>query len=142
MYKFNNIIMKKIVIVLMLAFFGILIGPNVYGMKVTIPGKGGVVVDPNGSRHICPQFAFRKCATIEISWGSIWDYIWDSVGSQDIWELNDHMPISGIETLFDDDGSVISVTNVTVTWIDFTGINANSQTTEIQLGSGSDITLE
>ncbi|MDR0969918.1 MAG: hypothetical protein LBM67_05225 [Lentimicrobiaceae bacterium] len=46
---------------------------------VSIPmyGKAGAVYE-NGSWKICPGFAFKKCASVEISFKDIWNYLFKS----------------------------------------------------------------
>ena len=116
--------------------------PEAQSMKITFYGKGGLVIDPDGSRHYCPHFAFRKCCTVEMSLSDLWNQIF-APGSQggNNGNINAVLPLNGIITVFDDNGNVSQVNNVTITWVDMTDATIDTDNEEITLPSSNSIII-
>lgn len=83
--------MKKYALIIVFAFAA----NYSFGVEIPIFGKAGVEI-VNGNIKICPGFALKKCASISVSWGEIWDYITNSA-------INEP-PIVSV-TLYDDNGN-------------------------------------
>lgn len=78
-------------------------------------GKGGAVIQPNGTYKLCPQFAFKKCCKITLSWKDLWNWItgdgcWDD-------DINSNMPLQGDAVVYDDHGLPTGNYNVNIVWI-------------------------
>lgn len=43
-------------------------------LTVRLYGSSGVVIK-DGKTRICPGFSFNCCATVEITWRDVWEYI-------------------------------------------------------------------
>ncbi len=107
-------ITNLISIMLIITFMSFSIG-EAKAVTIIKLGKGGVVIQPNGSYKLCPQFAFRKCCTITFSLKDVWNWItgdgcWDD-------DINTHLPWKGNAVVFDDDGSQIGTYDVKINWI-------------------------
>jgi len=60
----KTLIMKKLIVLLFSSFF--LISLSAEATFVVVYGKGGVVNNPDGSSHICPDQSDKKCASISL----------------------------------------------------------------------------
>ncbi|MBU2649841.1 MAG: hypothetical protein KKA81_02805 [Bacteroidetes bacterium] len=128
--------MKNLLIVVIIALCGWLFSAQQAAAQtdvtVTKLGKGGAVFQ-NGSCKLCPQFSFRKCCTITITWSTIWSWITDG-GSWDP-NVNSDLPISGNAEVYDDTGAVVGNYTVRITWINpnsCADVNGNSLIVEQQ----------
>ena len=92
-------------------------------INIRIYGKGGIVINPDQSYKICPDFAFRTCAIVSVSWRDIWNYITD----------NTNYPQPALATIFiyDDDENLAEERDADVIWVD-PGIITESAPTTLQ----------
>lgn len=90
--------MKKVILILLVLFCTNL----TYGVSIPIFGKAGAVYE-NGGWKICPGFAFNKCASIEVSWSEIWDFLFK----------NDPTPLPVKVVVYQSDG-VVSTLDLTL----------------------------
>ncbi|MBE9491272.1 MAG: hypothetical protein IMY70_00180 [Bacteroidetes bacterium] len=131
--------MKKLFIipVLLLTFF-FFTATSADAISVIKLGKGGVVILPNGSYKLCPQFSFRKCCKITFTWGDIWKWITDDGCWND--DINSKLPIKGNAVVFNDLGTQIGSYDVNIIWINPTSC-AKIKGDEIIIDNG-DIQLD
>ncbi|MFO8129997.1 MAG: hypothetical protein R6T99_08875 [Bacteroidales bacterium] len=126
--------MKKVMIAMMIVLMGLFMGAQ-DGNAVNIIklGKGGATVTPGGQVKLCPQFSFRKCCKITVSWSDIWSWItndgcWDP-------DVNTNMPLPGNAVVYNEEGTKTEEYQVTITWINPVScaeINGNEMTVEHQ----------
>ena len=84
-------------------------------LTITKLGKGGAVIQPNGSYKLCPQFAFKKCCKITLSWKEFWSWLtgdgcWDD-------DINCNMPLVGNAVVYDENGLQVGSYSARITWI-------------------------
>jgi len=108
--------MKKLIFILSIILCGIFITSNsAEAISVIKLGKGGMVINPNGSYKMCPHFALRKCCKITITWGTIWNWLTDDGTWHN--DVNTQLPLNGSAVVYDDDGGEIGTYNVQITWV-------------------------
>ncbi|MBW6492581.1 MAG: hypothetical protein K0B15_15455 [Lentimicrobium sp.] len=79
-------------------------------VNIRIYGKGGIVINPDQSYEICPDFAFRTCAIISVSWREIWNYITDNT--------NNPPPLLATIFILDDNEDIVEERDAAVIWVD------------------------
>jgi len=84
-------------------------------LTITKLGKGGAVINPNGTYKLCPQFAFKKCCKITLSWKELWNWITDGGCWDD--DINTNMPLMGNAIVYDENGSPVRMYDVKIIWI-------------------------
>lgn len=120
--------MKKYSIIIALSLFCITLLPSESSaVEIGIYGKAGAYYQ-NGKWKVCPGFRFKKCATLNISWQEIKDWVFGS-----------ELPPSGIVEVYDEEGDVDYIISVTVVGINSNIINENSAPASI---NGDDIVFE
>jgi len=124
--------MKKYYKYLVFLFiFGFVNLSNSYSIDVSIPGKGGVVVNPDGSYQICPEWAWSKCASMSL--GDLIDYIFtpETGGDGLVVSLSQSFPVNTVAVIYDESGTPVDEVSVTINWISDTGqIGINGQARE------------
>lgn len=86
-------------------------------------GKGGIKNNPDQTYKICPEYAFRTCAVVSVSWRDIWNYITD----------NTNYPQPALATIFiyDDNENIAEERDAAVIWVDM-DIVTESEPTSLQ----------
>ncbi len=131
--------MKKLVVILSIILGGLLLTPKESeAISVAFFGKGGILIHPSGQYAVCPQFAFRICCIIEISFQDIWEWITEN----STWKngINTQLPINGSAVVYNDDGQEDGTYNVRITWLN-PGSDIQVNGDEIIVGN-SDMNIE
>lgn len=105
----------KLITFLMMATFLSITTIESSALTITKLGKGGAVIQPNGNYKLCPQFAFKKCCKITLTWKELWNWITDGGCWDD--DINTNLPLHGNAVVYDDDGLPVGSYNVEITWI-------------------------
>ncbi|MCD4679263.1 MAG: hypothetical protein K8S00_02630 [Bacteroidales bacterium] len=120
--------MKKYSIVFALCLFCMTLLPTESSaVEIGIYGKAGAYYQ-NGKWKVCPGFRLKKCATLNISWQEIKDWVFGS----------EQAP-SGIVEVYDNEGAVDYIISVTVVGINSNITNSSSPPEYI---NGDDIIFE
>jgi len=62
--------MRKLIYLTTILVMSLFLVQESFCTQVTVYGKGGIVSNPDGSTHICPNQSTAKCAFVELETGT------------------------------------------------------------------------
>jgi len=96
----------KSVLITGLAF--LLLSGSLHAINIHFRGKGGIVILPNGNKEICPDFSFRKCYTIKVTWQDIKNFFTGD---------NQGASLQATASIYDDNEIVCETVPILITWV-------------------------
>jgi hypothetical protein len=105
----------RLTVIMLVAVFMVFSALPASSITITKLGKGGAVIQPNGSYKLCPQFAFKKCCKITLTFKDLWNWITDEGCWED--DVNTNMPLRGEAVVYDENGLPSGQFSVDIIWI-------------------------